>query len=637
MCGFLGIILKASDAKPDVELGREMLNTLRHRGPDGEGIWSEGNAFLGHRRLSIIDTGEGGRQPYLSESGNVIVVFNGEIYNYRDLRKDLLRRGHRFIGQSDGEVLPHLYEDYGPGFVSLLRGMYSLAVFDVIRNRLFLVRDRVGIKPLYYSRTSDAILFGSEIKSLLRHPSVSREVDYQAVHDYLTLAFIQEPATGFKSVASLLPGHVLRYEAGEVKITRHWSYSPGRDGARVGDDELRSELNEAVSLQLHADVPLGAMRSGGVDSSLVTAVACACSGETVSSYTVQFEEKGYDESLYAAAVAEAVGAKHAVLHIGEGYSTIEEMDFILEHFDQPFGDSSAIPTYRISREMRATVKVALSGDGGDELFYGYPDFAYLSTATSFKPLLFLLTPGMVSMASGLMKRSHPDVVRYLSRAQRFGKMRPEQVLADMRSYISEADKADVYTDDGRCAFYGVDPTYRIFSPYAELLSDSPKDGLGCYLLQNSLPGDMLKKVDMMSMASGLEVRVPLLDERIVCCAERIPSQAKHRFGKGKLPLKNQLQLFVPEQIVTRRKQGFGIPFDRFVRREHHAYVDDLLRGPSSTVGRMFRRAWLDALIAGFVGGNPNTHDISRFKVYQLIFMLLSLEIWFRRKVRIHAG
>ncbi|MDH7515011.1 MAG: asparagine synthase (glutamine-hydrolyzing) [Bacteroidota bacterium] len=629
MCGIAGILMREYGRQADAAVCKRMLECLRHRGPDDEGSWRKDNVFLGHTRLSIIDTTENGRQPFLSERGDIVAVFNGEIYNSEELKADLVRRGHRFIGASDGEVIPHLYEEYGESLAEKLRGMFAIAIYDMPARRLFLMRDRFGIKPLYYASAPEGFAFASEIKALFPVPFLDFAIDYQSVSDYLNLSYIPDPATGFVHVSALTAGTVLKWEEGKTALRVYWSYRAGNDGEIPRAEDLRELLRQAVGRQLRADVPIGTMLSGGIDSSIVTTFAASETERNIASYTVKFAESAYDESEYARAVATAVGAKHTIVEIGKDCSSIEELEGILTHFDQPFGDSSSIPTYYISREMRKHVKAALSGDGGDEIFYGYPDFTYISAVLLARPFIGMLHPRTASAAAAVI-RSRPQIARYIRRLQAYRGKSPDAILADMYSYLSDEEKKHALSPEGQSAFSGAESTLRLYAPYAERLAKEPKDAVSEFLVKYSLPCDMLKKVDMMSMASGLEVRVPLLDEQVVDFASRLPAREKHRRGRGKIPLREILKPHIPSAAIERRKQGFGIPFDTFLKGEHRRYIANALLDVGSPAGRLFKRDWLELLLDAFLYGNKRPDLRSRYMVYQLVYMLFSLDRWLRR-------
>ncbi|MBI5645293.1 MAG: asparagine synthase (glutamine-hydrolyzing) [Ignavibacteriae bacterium] len=630
MCGITGIVYQDAHRQPDGVIGDGMVQSLLHRGPDAQGVWVGPGAFLGHTRLSIIDLSEAGRQPHVSEDGNVVVIFNGEIYNHDTLRAMLIQRGHRFIGRSDGEILPHMYEEYGAECIPMLQGMFACAIYDVIHHRLILARDRIGIKPLYFSRTEDAFVFGSEIKAVLRHPAVDDTKDVQAILDYLSLAFIPEPATGFLHIEALLPGHTLIVENGQLRKQCFWSFESTTSAH--SKNTLQECLDLTVRRQLIADVPLGVLLSGGVDSSLITSVASGILPHPICSFTVQFGEAGFDESIHAAHVAAAVHTEHCTLHLNNTGFSSSEMEGLLAHFDQPFGDSSAIPTYFLCREMQKHVKVALSGDGGDELFYGYPIFAYFTRILSVRPLLHLLNSRFGRSLTHLVREGSAPY-RHLRRASTYAGWSLAGIFADMRCYFSHTDLWNGFSPASKELFAEAKPILRLFEPYEELLWSDPKAAIGQWLMRYSLPGDMLKKVDMTSMLAGIEIRVPLLDEYIVGAAQRIPSSMKHNGSEGKLPLRKMLEQHLPKEIAHRRKQGFAIPLDTFFDASLHDWVLDLLTGPASHVGRLFTAEWLSQLLTGFRSARAASVEISRYKTYQRVFMLLSLEIWLRRHGR----
>ncbi|PYS98853.1 MAG: asparagine synthase (glutamine-hydrolyzing), partial [Acidobacteria bacterium] len=525
IAGFAGDNTKLTTEERADTLER-MLRVIRHRGPDDQGaLLSEGVA-LGMRRLSIIDLA-GGHQPMSGEDGRVTVVFNGEIYNYRELQPELERRGHVFQTHSDTETIVHAYEERGAACVEDLRGMFAFAIWDARRRELFIARDRVGKKPLYYTLTArGTLVFGSELKSLLEHAEVEREIDLEALDAYLTFGYVPDPLSIFRGVHKLPPGHHLTFADGRVQVRSYWDFEYEPTEARREEDyieELRALLEEAVRLRLVADVPLGAFLSGGVDSSTVVGLMARNTSRPVKTFSIGFSEDSYDELRFARVAAREFGTDHHEFVVTpEVCHCIDELAW---HLDEPFADSSAIPTYAVSKMARAHVTVALSGDGGDELFGGYTRYLVERSRSRFgrvprvvrQNLMRPLSRRLPHAAWGrnyLYNVSLDPVARYL----------------DSISYMTSLNKLALYTEDFRRRLNGgAGRPAALFSEYAaRVRTGDPLDTLLYLDSKTYLPGDILTKVDRMSMAASLEARVPLLDHKLIEFVTRIPAPLKVR-------------------------------------------------------------------------------------------------------------
>jgi asparagine synthase (glutamine-hydrolysing) len=568
MCGIAGFFQSAGlpgDAWHDVI--ERMTATLIHRGPDDCGRHVDAYAALGHRRLSIIDL-QAGRQPMANEDGSVHVVFNGEIYNHRDLRQLLESKGHTFRTRSDTEAIMHAYEEWGESCVERLRGMFAFAIWDAKRRRLVLARDRLGKKPLYYAvRDDGTVIFGSELKALAAFPGLRLNIDLEALSDYLSLLYVPRDKSIFREARKLLPGHHLVADAAGVRVQRYWDLSFAQHhGAEGAAERVAELLRDAVAVRLQSDVPLGAFLSGGVDSSAVVGLMAQLSDEPVSTASIGFPAEGFDELAYAREVAALFGTDHREYVVSP--RALEILERLVWHYDEPFADSSAVPTYYVSQLARQSVTVALSGDGGDESFAGYRRYWFdvrenkvraLIPAAVRQPLFRLL--GTVYPKADYL----PQIFRgkaFLSNVARA----PWEAYLHSVSGISEDDKERVLQADVRRALAG----YRTADVFADLYAaaDGP-DALTKiqYIdFKTYLPDDILTKVDRASMAHGLEVRCPFLDHALVEYVAGLPSQLKLRGARSKIVLKEAMRGLLPSRILDRPKMGFAMPVGEWLRR-----------------------------------------------------------------------
>jgi asparagine synthase (glutamine-hydrolysing) len=637
MCGIAGRFDPV--ALPPNPLWRERADRLlAHRGPDGSGHFVDCHCELVHRRLAIVDLSPAGRQPMANEDGSVLVVFNGEIYNHLELRRDLESRGHPFSSSSDTEVLVHLYEEYAAALVERLRGMFAFAIYDRRRRSLLLARDRFGIKPLYYARHGGSWIFASEMKAILALDAFVPRIDRQACYDYLGLGYVPEPATGFANIHVLPKGTTLTVDAqgarsrvfAELRVRPETGRSLSQVVASAGE-----ALEKAVQAQSAADVPVAALLSGGIDSSLVVAAYCRAGGAAPRTFNVRFPDAAYDETNLARAVSERYGTRHQTIEIGASAMTPEAILDLAAHFDQPFADTSLIPTYWVCRAIQeAGIKCTVSGDGGDEAFGGYASFW---RANAFARLMALphAALGAMGLAGVGLVRWTADAGRQMAKAARLaraGKIDPGALLSGLSNYLSEPQKESLVEQGARA---GLEPSDRLFA------ANGSAGGRGVESLSRritesffatSLPSDMLRKVDMMSMRASLEVRVPLLDEELVAVGLALPHYLKTDGRQGKIVLRRLAEEWLPPEVVCHPKHGFGIPLDTLATEPFHAMLGDLLLAPGARVrpfvNMMLAREWLrDFRLA------RNGHrlgGISREGLYQRVFILLSLEHWLRR-------
>ena len=610
---------------------------LQHRGPDGSGHFLDGSCELVFRRLAIIDLTPTGDQPIPNEDGSVQVVFNGEIYNHSELRRELQGRGHKFRGTSDTEVLAHLYEENGAALVDRVRGMFAFAVYDRRRQSLLLARDRFGIKPLYYAVRGDQLVFASEMKAILASSAIEASVDRQACYDFLALGYVPEPATGNLGIEMLPAGTTLVVDSKGRTLSRFTPLHAEPEGSLTLEeavDSTEAALLRAATEQSRADVPVAALLSGGIDSSLVVAAFCRTTSGTPSTFNVRFPESGYDETEMALAVASHYGTRHRSIDVDDRVLAPESVMGLLRHFDQPFADSSLLPTYAVCRAIRDNgIICTMSGDGGDEGFGGYASFWRLNLLNRLSrlpgPLRALLTRG-----GDLLEPWTADLGRQVSKIVRLaetGKGSTAPLFAGFYSYLSESQKAELVLPEARA---GLLPVERIFGPYdpAGVMDLEPLSRrLTEAIFAASLPGDMLRKVDMMSMRASIEVRVPMLDEEVVRCGLRLPHRLKTDGREGKLVLRALARRWLPRKVAEHRKQGFSIPLDRMVGPAFHAMLADMLRSDGARSRRFLSGALVDRWLEWFraAGEGRRVGTISRGGLYQRVLMLLALEVWLR--------
>ena len=623
MCGIYGMYY--SDRRRTVDAGRlrAMGDAIKHRGPDESGMLVDGPFGFGMQRLSIIDL-KTGHQPLGNEDASVQVVFNGEIYNYRELARELIERGHVLATTSDTEVIVHLWEDYGVDCVRHLSGMFAIAVWDTRSRTLFLARDRLGIKPLYYAETPGGLVFGSELKALLRVPEVARDVSSDAVLAYLRWGYVPDPLSILAGVRKLEPGHHLTVRDGRAVAPpyRYWDVAPYFASPRLGSEEalleeLRWRLGESVKSHLVSDVPLGAFLSGGVDSSAVVAHMAAEHGASIKTFSIGFEEPAYDERPYARMASERFATDHHELVVGP--DTVERIAGIVSYFDEPFADPSSIPTYFVSELASGHVKVVLSGDGGDEIFAGYERYAVdwrrrhwrLLRTLGGAPLAASLSRALPEGTPGknyLNAMSLPRLDRYVEEIGHFSPVALGALVDGPVAAALARSGAGVDTlipDVGRGQDLGF------------------PQRLQCVDIDSYLPGDILTKVDRMSMAHSIESRVPLLDHTLVEFVCGLPAQYTLRRGTGKYLFKRALAGMVPAPILTRPKKGFGMPLTYWFREGLEAFLGDHLLGPNARSREYVRGPQVERLFELY-------RRTRRSGYVDQLWTLLVLELWRRQ-------
>ncbi len=618
MCGIAGMVARQGEEVTTSDVHR-MCQTIVHRGPDDEGIYARGPVGLGMRRLSIIDL-SGGKQPIHNEDKSVWVVFNGEIYNFPELRKELESRGHQFYTHSDTEVIVHLYEEMGADCVKKLRGMFAIALYDERKNSLLLARDRLGKKPLHYALHNGRLLFGSEIKTMLAVAPELAEVNLEGVLQFFYFGYVPDPLTAFQRIHKLPPGHLLEFAGGEIKIRQYWdvpnygAHPPKSEEECL--EELESKLLEAVRIRLISDVPLGALLSGGVDSSIVVALMARASSGPVKTFSIGFRNQDFNEAEYARMVAERYGTDHHELTVDPNIG--ETLEMLSGMMEEPFGDSSMIPTYYVSKLARQHVTVALSGDGGDELYAGYDRYIVNLRRSRY---------GIPSWM-GRLYRDHvypvlPQNVRGRKLAWNISLPSRDRYL-DGLSFLPALDRERSLFSDELLSEAGqfTDP-FKRFEEYYDRAPAADTLSRLLYLdTKTYLTADILAKVDRMSMATSLEVRVPMLDQEFVEWTAGLPIEWKFRNGTRKYLLKKLAErIGIPPALLHRRKQGFSLPLVHWMRDEMKDGLLSILTEPRTLQRGYFKpnavRALLDEHFRGY-----RDHAGA-------IWLLLVLELWHR--------
>jgi asparagine synthase (glutamine-hydrolysing) len=607
MCGICGLL--APSGRPDSALVERMNAALVHRGPDEGSVDEFGRCVLGHRRLQVIDLATGS-QPVANEAGDVVAVFNGELYNFRELRAQLA--GHEVRGTGDTPVLPHLYEEAGSAFVSRLEGMFAVALWDARRERLVLARDRVGKKPLLWTQLPDGtIAFASELKALLRLPGISRELDPVALDAYLALQYVPS-GTALRRVEKLPPGHLLVAEGGSVRVERYWSLAAHPEELDDGEwvERAREAVGAAVRRRLVADVPLGALLSGGIDSSIVVAEMAKAGGQ-VRTFTVGFGDERYDERAYARAVADRYGTEHEEIVVEPDVT--ELLPRLARAFDEPLGDEAALPQFVVSELARQHVTVALTGDGGDEAFAGYERYAAVGLAGR------LALPGAAAAARALRRAGRREPRSRLNRAGRLlelGGLPPVARYGRLMEVFPAALRAELWEP----AFVAQPvPAWELLGPTGEEIS-----GLQRLDVHTYLPGDLLLKADIASMAHSLELRSPLLDHAVLELGVSLPDRLKIEGLRGKIALRRAFSEALPPAVAKRGKTGFGVPIARWFREELRTLAADVLLDETARARGQLRPGAVARLLDEHVSG--------RVDHAHRLWCLLMLELWQREHV-----
>jgi asparagine synthase (glutamine-hydrolysing) len=608
------------------ELVGRMCEAVRHRGPDEDGFYLRESVGLAMRRLAIIDL-RGGQQPMHNEDKSAWIVFNGEIYNYLELREKLEKLGHKFYTDSDTEAIVHAYEAYGADCPKHLRGMFAFAIWDERREELFLARDRVGKKPLLYAEVDGELVFGSEFTALLLHPKVSRAIDMRALHYYLSFMCVPAPLTAYRDIKKLEPGHTLRWRKrdGQIRTERYWQPDFTHKtslGEEEAGERLMEILRDAVRVRLMSEVPLGAFLSGGIDSSAVVALMSQESSSKIKTYSIGFEEQDFNELKHARRVAEHVGTDHHEFIVRP--NALEILPTLVEHYGEPYADSSAVPTYYLSRETRRHVTVALNGDGGDECFAGYQRYAAMRLAESYRRLPDALRRNLLERAIVML----PSFDKHRSRTASLKRFVRAASLPKVERYMHWVS---VFNSEAKSRLYSREFSHEVETLHtSELLQPwfASPNGSGILdevLLADTmtyLPNDLLVKVDIASMAVSLEARSPFLDHHVIEFAASLPEKMKLRGMTGKYLLKRMLKPLLPAEILGRRKMGFGVPIGHWLRGEMQGMMRETLLSDKAMARGLFNPQAVHALVEEHTSGQlDHSHRL---------WTLLMLELWFER-------
>ncbi len=623
MCGIAGFIENKRDAPvaPREILLDKMCKIITHRGPDEQGTAIEGRAALGMRRLSIIDL-KCGQQPIYTEDGNLLIVFNGEIYNYLELKIELEALGHRFKTNSDTETILHAFEQFGENCLEKLRGMFVFAIWNKSDEKLFIARDRVGKKPLFYATTADGdFVFGSELKVLLAHGKIEKEIDCAALDAYLTFGYVPEEFCIFKTVKKLAPAHFLTVQNGKIETKRYWNFDYRNDGQIKSEAEyveiLREKIREAVKIRLISEVPLGAFLSGGVDSSTIVAMMAQLSSKPVKTFSIGFNEATFDELKYARLAAKHFNTEHHEFVVTPDLAEI--VNELVWHFDEPFADPSALPTFMVSKMARDFVTVVLSGDGGDELFAGYTRYVRDRKRSGLEKLPAALRKNLLKPLSENLPHGAKGK-NYLYNAS----LGAVERYVDSISQFNFLGKNALYTKDFRAKLNGdFGKGERLFGEIAASLETGDAVDKLLYLDSRTyLPSDILTKVDRMSMATSLEARVPLLDHKLIEFVGQIPANLKLNNLETKYIFRKAVRGIVPDEILDRPKQGFGVPINEWINANLRAEIREALSEKRTLERGYFEPKYIKTLL--------DEHEKKRRDHSYALWILYMLELWHRR-------
>jgi len=626
MCGFCGILEFGSGSIITEELLKKMCAVLQHRGPDDQGIYikrKDGVRLgLGHRRLAVIDLNTG-RQPISNEDDTIWVAYNGEIYNFMELREGLEKKGHRFKTRTDTEVIVHLYEEHGTGFVRFLRGMFGIALWDEKEERLVLVRDRIGKKPVCYALAPGRLIFASEIKSILEVPGISREVNLTAMHHFLTYQYVPSPISIFRGISKLPAAHMLVWEKGSAKVEKYWELDYGakiKISPAEAQERIIGEFRESTKMRLVSDVPLGAFLSGGIDSSAVVAMMSELMPKPVKTFSIGFEEQDFSELKYARMVSKMYGTDHKEL-IVKSPNVPELLPKLVWYYNEPYADSSAIPTYCVSKMTREHVTVALNGDGGDENFAGYPRYQQRKLVDTVAGLYNIL-PGFkknwISRIAG-SQASRSAFWRKVKWAAQASGMSPERRYARFMTVFPNDYKEKLYSDTLKKELAGMDSIDLLADACSRVKADNIVERIIGSDIITYLPDCLCVKMDIAASANSLETRAPLLDHRFMEFTASLPPGFKLNGFTTKYVFKKALEKYLPKEVLYRKKMGFGVPITHWFKKDLKDYARGILLGESAKRRGYFRTEYVKQLLDEHASGTAD-HTTR-------IWALLNLELW----------
>jgi asparagine synthase (glutamine-hydrolysing) len=619
MCGIAGILFRDKSEHVDEKMIKLMCTVMRHRGPDEWGKWIDKYVGIGMTRLRIIDL-DGGSQPIHNEDKSIWIVFNGEIYNYKELRIELEKRGHKFYTNSDTESIIHLYEEFDEECVHRLRGMFAFAIWDGNNEKLFLARDRLGIKPLYYNNNGKRFIFGSELKSILAFKDVPRKVHSPSLINYFAYGYVPDPETMIKGIYKLPPGNTLIYKNGSTKVQKYWDVEFNVSNAEREEyyiERILEILNEAVKIRLMSEVPLGAFLSGGIDSSLIVAIMAKHMSEPVKTFTIGFENQKYDELKYARMVAERYNTDHHEEIVKPDAKSI--IIDLVKQFDEPFADSSAIPTYYVCQMAKKWVTVSLSGDGGDELFGGYGRYIDGPIARFFNKVPESIKLKIFMNLSKILPEWCPgiNVLRHISvnEDSRYIRKLSKGTSTTHKNIFSNKIVSQINTSDPSAAML----------EYMNALKEKDQYTKRQYVdIKTYLPGDILTKVDRTSMMVSLEARVPILDHKLVEFSATIPPELKIKGMTTKYILKKAAERLLPKDVIYRPKMGFAVPISEWINKDWFDISYELVQGKRALSRNNFSKKYLKRLML--------EHKLGRRDHGYLIWTLMVLELWYREKI-----
>jgi asparagine synthase (glutamine-hydrolysing) len=634
MCGIAGIISKKKSKNTEtVKTVDAMVQGLIHRGPDDEGRFDNNFCALGMRRLSIIDL-DHGSQPIFNETKDILVFQNGEIYNFQLLREDLKALGHQFSTQSDTEVLVHLYEEYGESMFAKLEGMFAICLYDLPKQKFIIGRDALGEKPLYYCDSMNEFSFSSELKSLLENRAISRKLNKEGLLYFLRTSLLPAPITMFEGVKVLPPGHYVRIEKGEVSIHKYFTieYKVNKDIVTLDDAKslIKPLLVNAVNKQSVSDVPIGAFLSGGMDSSTTVALLQQQSSKPIQTFTAKFEDQKYDESKIAKKVAEHCGTDHHELVIEDAGFTEEIFWEIINHVGEPFRDSSAIPTYFITKKIREHVKVAISGDGGDELFGGYDLFQWYKKILDLKKMPNVakgVLQGSAGIAQSMGVFKNNSKLRQANRALKTAQLNENEILVSLNEMFTPFEMKSLLSEGFQFDENNLCPLLTEYPNESKDWSSLRKAMY--YRSVHTLPSNMLPKVDRMSMANSLEVRAPFLDKKLFEAAAQLPDEFLIKAGKGKYLIREMMKGELPEEVFSHPKQGFSLPLQKY-QNEGFISLAKRLLFDENPMPSLFKRSELERIYKQGIELEKDTNQISVFRASHQLWMMMQLFGWIKQ-------